>query len=221
MNNFWIYIVIALVCYIIGSVSPAVFLSKKFAGYDIREKGSKNAGSTNVFRVMGAKFGIINFILDLLKGLLPTLLAKYIAIKLGLNLDIAMVCAAGAVVLGHAFPIFSHFKGGKCVASSAGLLIAFNPVFTICLIVLAIISIIITRYVSAASITVFLLYPIAAWIFPMANGFTEYYSLTFRIFLSCLGVLILFLHRENIVRLLKGNEKPLFQKKDKEKQEQE
>jgi len=216
MVNTWIFVVIALICYIIGSLSPAVFLSRKFAGYDIRTKGSKNAGSTNVFRVMGAKFGIINFILDLLKGLLPTLLAKYIATELGLHVELAMVCAASGIVLGHAFPIFSRFKGGKCVASSAGLLIAFNPIFTIIIIVLAITAIVITRYVSAASITVFLVYPIAAWIFPLANGLTEHYTLLFKVFLSCLGALILFLHRENIKRLIKGEEKPLFQKKDKE-----
>ena len=216
MNNSWIFIVIAIVCYIIGSLSPAVFLSKKFAGYDIRTKGSKNAGSTNVFRVMGAKFGIINFIMDLLKGLLPTLLAKFIAGKLGIHVELAMVCAGGGVVLGHAFPVFSHFKGGKCVASSAGLLIAFNPLFTIGIIVAAIISIVITRYVSAASITVFLIYPILAWFLPLANGFTEQYTLLFKIFLSCLGALILFLHRQNITRLIKGEETPLFQNKDKE-----
>jgi len=216
MVNTWIFVVIALICYIIGSLSPAVFLSRKFAGYDIRTKGSKNAGSTNVFRVMGAKFGIINFILDLLKGLLPTLLAKYIATELGLHVELAMVCAASGIVLGHAFPIFSRFKGGKCVASSAGLLVAFNPIFTIIIIVLAITAIVITRYVSAASITVFLVYPIAAWIFPLANGLTEHYTLLFKVFLSCLGALILFLHRENIKRLIKGEEKPLFQKKDKE-----
>ena len=216
MNNFWIYIVIALICYVFGSLSPAVFLSRRFAGYDIREKGSKNAGSTNVFRVMGAKFGIINFILDLLKGLVPTLLAKFIATQIGgMNVELAMICAAAGVVLGHAFPIFSHFRGGKCVASSAGLLIAFNPVFTIALITVAIISIIITRYVSTASITVFFVYPIAAWIFPLANNFTDFYSLQFKIFLSCLGALILFLHRENILRLIKGEEKPLFHKKEK------
>ena len=219
MNNAWIFAVIAVCCYFIGSLSPAVFLSKKFAGYDIREKGSKNAGSTNVFRVMGAKFGIINFILDLLKGLLPTLLTKYIATSIGgINVELAMICAAAGVVIGHAFPIFSHFKGGKCVASSAGLLIAFNPVFTIVLIALAITSIVVSRYVSTASITVFFVYPLAAWIFPLANGFTEHYSLLFKIFLSCLGILILFLHRENIKRLIKGEEKPLFHKKEKKEQ---
>jgi len=217
MNNLWIFILVSVACYIIGSLSPAVFLSKKFAGYDIREKGSKNAGSTNVFRVMGAKFGIINFFLDLLKGLLPTLAAKYIALQAGIpNVELLMICAAACVVLGHAFPLFSHFKGGKCVASSAGLLIAFNPVFTIILIAVAITSIVISRYVSTASITVFFVYPICAWIFPLANGFTDFYTLQFKIFLTCLGALILFLHRENIVRLIKGNERPLFQKKDKE-----
>lgn len=217
MDKIWIFIVIIITCYIIGSLSPAVFLSKKFAGYDIRTKGSMSAGSSNVFRIMGAKFGIINFFLDLLKGLLPTLLAKFIAIQIGsMDPELAMICAGGAVVLGHAFPIFSHFKGGKCVASSAGLLIAFNPLFTVLLIITAITAIFVTRYVSTASITVFFVYPIAAWIFPLANWFSGYYSLQFKIFLSCLGVLILFLHRENIKRLIQGNEKPLFQKKDKE-----
>jgi len=220
MEHIWIFILIAVVCYFIGSFSPAVFISRKYAGYDIRTKGSNNAGSTNVFRVMGAKFGIINFMLDLLKGLLPTLLAKYIAVKLGtIDPELAMICAASGVVLGHAFPIFSHFKGGKCVASSAGILLAFNPLLAGMMIIAAILSIIITRYVSTASITVFLLYPISAWIFPLAKCFTENYTLQHRIFLSCLGALILFLHRENIVRLFKGEEKPLCHKKDKAKAE--
>lgn len=216
MKTTIILIVISILGYIIGSLSPAVFLSKKFAGYDIRTKGSMNAGSTNVFRVMGAKFGIINFFLDMLKGFLPTFLAMIIATKIGLPRDIAGICAASGVVLGHAFPVLSRFKGGKCVASSAGLLLAFNPLFTAILITVAILSIVLSRYVSAASITVFLIYPIASWFIP--NCAFHQSTLAFNIFLSCLGALILFLHRKNIVRLLKGNENQLFKRKNKKEE---
>lgn len=201
-----IYVLLTLAGYFFGSLSPAVFLSRKFAGYDIRTKGSKNAGSTNVFRVMGPKFGIINFILDLLKGAIPTLIGLYF---LGTySGEVAAICLAGGVILGHAFPVFSHFKGGKCVASSAGILLAFHPVTTAIIIAVAIGSIALTGYVSLASVVVFLVYPIIAWFIPE-------YTLLYQIFLSCLGALILYLHRGNILRLLKGEENPLVKKKSK------
>ncbi len=104
--NWYVYVGIFVVCYFIGSLSPAVFLSKRFAGYDIRTKGSMNAGSTNVFRVMGPKFGIINFILDMLKGFIPAFVAMKLFNSTYEISQLAGIAAGAGVVLGHAFQYF-------------------------------------------------------------------------------------------------------------------
>lgn len=198
--NIFILTLVAIGSYLIGSFSPAVFLSKKYGGYDIREKGSGNAGSSNVFRVMGAKFGLINFLCDMFKGAIPSVIGMLIAnYFLGIDYQIGGVVAGGAVLIGHAFPIFLKFKGGKCVATAGGVLLAFHPIFITVLIIAAIGSIFIHRYVSLASLMVFVLYPIIAW-------FIESYTLTFKIFLTCMGVFIVILHRANIKRLIQGKE---------------
>lgn len=207
INEIIIYILFPICGYFIGSFSPAVFLSKKVAGIDIREKGSKNAGSTNVYRVMGAKWGIINFAFDVLKGFLPALIGLLIARSIGGAYDgwLGSVLAASGVLLGHAFPVFNHFKGGKCVASMTGVMFVLYPALTGMVFVYAIIIILTTRWVSLASITSFIIIPASAWIFK------NFFGLTFpvQIFTTFFAALIIFLHRENIVRLLKGEESRL------------
>ena len=202
-----IYILFPVCGYFIGSLSPAVFLSRKVAGIDIREKGSKNAGSTNVYRVMGAKWGIINFGFDLLKGFIPTLLGLIIARAAGIAYDgwLGAVLAATGVLLGHAFPVLNHFKGGKCVASMTGVMFVFYPVLTVIVFVYAIILILTTRWVSLASVTSFIIIPASVWIFKNLLGLT----LPVQIFTTMAAALIIFLHRENIVRLIKGEESRL------------
>ncbi len=190
-----VLILLSIGGYFIGSLSPAVFLSKKYAGYDIREKGSKNAGSTNVFRVMGAKWGMFNFILDALKGTIPTLIGLLVAGQNG------ALCAGGGIIIGHALPVFSHFKGGKSVASSFGVLMVLNPIMTTIAFLVGVAIIIVSGYVSLASVTVFTLYPIIIWFVPG--------TLALRIFTSVVGAFVVFLHRENIKRLLKGCENKL------------
>lgn len=197
--------VLFLVCgYFIGSLSPAVFLSRQVAGIDIRKKGSKNAGSTNVYRVMGAKWGIINFVVDVLKGFLPALAGLLIARAIGGQHDgwLGAVLVATGVLSGHAFPIFNHFKGGKCVASMTGVMLLLYPALTGLVFVLAVIIILTTRWVSLASITSFILIPISVWIFKDLLELT----LPVQIFTTFFACLIMFLHRENIVRLIKGKE---------------
>lgn len=205
-----LFLILLVGGYLIGSLSPAVFLSKKVAGIDIREKGSKNAGSTNVFRVMGAKWGLLNFLFDCLKGFLPALIGLLIAREVGdgYNGYLGAVIAGGGVLIGHALPIFSHFKGGKCVASTTGILFLLSPLLTLVIFAAAIITITITHYVSLASVSAFILAPICVWIFS--------YPLPVKVFVTLAAVLILFLHRANIKRLIKGEENKLdFSKKKK------
>ena len=202
-----LYILLPICGYIIGSLSPAVFLSKRVANIDIREKGSKNAGSTNVYRVMGAKWGIINFAIDLCKGLIPTLIGLFVSRALGGVYDgwLGASIIAASVLLGHAFPVFSHFKGGKCVASMTGVMFVMYPVITVIVFAIAVILILITKLVSLASVSSFILIPISVWIF----GGILNIALPVQIFTTCAALLILYLHRENIKRLFKGEESKL------------
>ena len=121
------YIVIGIIAYLIGSISFSVIISKKMAGFDVREKGSKNAGSTNVLRTVGKKAAVITLLCDVLKGGVAVLIA-YIVGKFVDNVDRAILVqvAALCVVIGHTFPIFFKFKGGKGVATSLGIVLLLN-----------------------------------------------------------------------------------------------
>lgn len=202
-----LYIVLLIGGYFIGSLSPAVILSRQVAGIDIRKKGSKNAGSTNVYRVMGAKWGIINFVIDLLKGVIPTLIGLLLARAIGGAFDgwLGAVIASTGILIGHAFPIFNHFKGGKCVASMTGVMFVLFPLLTLAVFVVAIAVIITTKWVSLASVASFTFLLIAVWIFGSLLNLT----LPVQIFISVFAPFIIILHRENIKRLLKGEEKKL------------
>lgn len=209
-----LYILLPICMYFLGSLSPAVFLSRQVAGIDIRQKGSKNAGSTNVYRVMGAKWGIINFFIDLLKGVVPTLIGLLLARSIGGSFDgwLGAVLASSGVLIGHAFPIFNHFKGGKCVASMTGVMFVMFPLLTLLIFAVAIAVIIITKWVSLASILSFLFLSIAVWIF----GNMLELTLPVQIFISIFAPFIIILHRENIARLIKGEEQKLDLKKKSE-----
>ena len=122
-----ICIAVAIISYLIGSISFSVIFTKKFAGFDVREKGSKNAGSTNVLRTAGKKIAIITLLCDILKGIVAVLLAKFMGEQYGHdNIAVLVQIAALFVALGHTFPIFFGFKGGKGVATSLGVLLLIN-----------------------------------------------------------------------------------------------
>ena len=199
-----IYLLITLVAYLLGSISFSVIFGKKFAGVDVREKGSKNAGSTNVLRVAGKKAAACALICDILKGVVAVLVA-FIAAKIAGDMvsgALLVQFAAIAVILGHMFPIFFKFKGGKGVATSLGVIMAINPkIGAICL-VFGILIIIVTRIVSLASVTVASLYAIAV-LFLMSDYF---------IFSLIIVAILLFKHRSNIQRLIKGTENKIGQK---------
>lgn len=191
-----------LIAYLLGSVPTAVWVGKLKYGIDIREHGSKNAGATNTFRVLGKKPGILVLSVDVIKGILAASLPWIIFQNTLSEAEVinAQVFAAFAAVLGHVFPLFAGFKGGKGVATSLGVIIGLHP-FTaaICLGVFLVVFIS-SGFVSLGAIISAVLFPlILVFVFhadsPLLIGFS--------ILLSCAVILA---HRKNIKRLLAGNE---------------
>ena len=203
-----VYILVAIIAYLIGSVNFSVIFSKKFAGFDVREKGSGNAGTTNMLRSVGKKAAAITLICDILKGVV----AIGIAILLGyipeMNKELLLQIAGVAVILGHTFPVFFGFKGGKGVATSLGVLLLSNWQIGLICLVFALVLMILTRMVSVGSCA-------AAILFPVLTLFiNEHYTVltegkpgnVYFIYSVILAIIVLFNHRENIKRLLNGTE---------------
>ena len=204
-----VYIGVAIIAYFIGSINFSIIISKKVAGFDVREKGSKNAGTTNVLRTVGKKSAAIVLICDILKGVVAVLLAKLITQNV--NQAIGVQVAAFFVVLGHTFPIFFNFKGGKGVATSIGILLMINWQIGLICLAYGIIMIALTRFVSLGSICAAILFPILT-IF-VQNHYIAY-GANFVVFGIIMAIFILINHRENIKRLNKGTENRIsFSKK--------
>ena len=207
------YIFMALIAYFIGSINFSVLISKKIAGFDVREKGSGNAGSTNVLRAVGVKAAVITLICDILKGIVAILIAVLIGNIVG-NTDRALLVqiAGILVVIGHTFPIFFQFKGGKGVATSLGVLLITNWKIGLICLIFALVIIIITKMVSMGSMGAAILFPVLtifigdSFIVP-ATGFK------YLIFSIILAVFVIFNHRENIKRIMNGTENKLSFKK--------
>lgn len=206
------YIIIAIIAYLIGSVNFSVILSKKMAGFDVREKGSGNAGTTNMLRSVGKKAAAITLVLDILKGVI----AIGIAIITGIlfkNSDRALLVqiAALLVVLGHTFPIFFEFKGGKGVATSLGVLLMVNWKIGLICLFFAIILMALTRMVSLGSVGAAVLFPVLALF--IHTNYTISSGSGYLIFSILLAILVTFNHRANIKRILNGTENKLSFKK--------
>ncbi|MBQ3145808.1 MAG: glycerol-3-phosphate 1-O-acyltransferase PlsY [Clostridia bacterium] len=202
-----IYIIISIIAYFIGSISFSVIFSRKFAGFDVREKGSGNAGTTNVLRTVGKKVAALTLLCDILKGVLAIGVAM-IAGKIWTDIDVEILkyLAGFLAILGHTFPIFFEFRGGKGVATALGVLITLNwKVGLICL-VFAIILIAITKMVSVGSIAAAILYPILTIFMGEAKLLSIFISLM-------IALLVIFNHRSNIKRLKNGTENKLSFKK--------
>lgn len=200
-------ILTAVLAYFIGSISFSVIFTKKIAGFDVREKGSKNAGSTNVLRTAGKKVALLTLVCDILKGVVAILLAKLIGyIDHFEHIEYLIQIAGIAVVLGHTVPIFFGFKGGKGVATSLGIILLINWQIGLICLVFALVLIILSRMVSLGSVS-------AAILFPVLTLFiTDNYLVPgdYRIFGILLGIFVCFNHRSNIKRLLKGEENKIF-----------
>ena len=203
-----IYIAVAVIAYLIGSVNFSVIISKKMAGFDLREKGSKNAGTTNMLRTVGKKAAAITLVCDILKGVVAVILAKLLSESV--NEAIATQIAAVLVVIGHTFPIFFGFKGGKGVATSIGILLVMNWQIGLICLSYGIVIIALTRMVSLGSISAAILFPI------LTIFITEHYiadGANFTVFGIVIAAIILFNHRANIKRLNNGTENRISFKK--------
>lgn len=193
MNDILIYILIFIVSYLIGSLSPAILISK-LMGKNIMDEGSGNAGATNAVRVLGVFPGICVFMLDFIKGFAVTFVLLLI-----FNSTVAYV-ASLAVVIGHIFSVFHKFKAGKGVAPSIGVMFAVDWRIALICLVFGIILVLITRRVSIGSISASIILIPATW----------FLHSSYIIFALIIALLIIFSHRHNIIRIFKGQEKPLF-----------
>lgn len=207
-------IVIAVLSYLIGSFPTAVLISRKFFGFDIRKKGSGNMGSTNAFRVLGKKWGILTQVIDTLKGVLAVvvvagILGKEIALPGSYYFEdqtIIKIMAGLCAVLGHVFSIFVGFKGGKGINTAAGVLIGLSPIDFGVSAFFFFLAVSFSGYISLGSIVGAFIFP-ASLIFRynvLGDDISDYQTLVW--FAVGLFLLIVYTHRSNIARLLKGTE---------------
>ena len=209
------YIIIAIIAYLIGSINFSVIISKRMAGFDVREKGSGNAGTTNMLRSIGVKAAVITLLCDILKGVVVILIAILIGnIVDGLD-DALLVQLAGIfVIIGHTFPIFFGFKGGKGIATSLGVLLMINWQIGLICLVFALILMAITRMVSVGSIAAAILFPVLV-VFIGQNYIVPVNNWSYLIFSIIIAILVLFNHRENLKRIFTGKENKIsFKKSD-------
>ena len=205
------YIIMGVIAYLIGSVNFSILISKKVAGFDLREKGSGNAGTTNVLRTVGKGAAIVTLLLDILKGVVAILIALlYNKIIPELNGAILVQIAGIFVILGHTFPIYFGFKGGKGVATALGILITTNYQIGLICLVFALLLIALTRMVSAGSLASAILFPVLTLFLSKENFIVPG---NYFIYSIIIAIIIIFNHRSNIKRLLNGTENTISFKK--------
>jgi glycerol-3-phosphate acyltransferase PlsY len=212
MNLTFTFLVFVL-AYLLGSIPAAVWIGRRFHNIDVRQHGSGNAGTTNVIRVLGWKTGIPVLLIDIAKGWLAASLPVLFRLaEPGSSMLINLQILAGmTAILGHIFPVFAGFKGGKGVATVFGVLLALHPLLTLCSIGVFLIILFITGIVSVSSMSAGLSFPIFL-LFVFGTP-----SLMFKIFSVFVAIALLVTHRKNIGRLLRGEESKLikFGKKNK------
>ncbi len=207
-------LLIAVISYLAGAIPSAVWISKKFHGFDIREKGSGNMGSTNAFRVLGWKWGLTVQILDLLKGIFAVvvvagLLGKGLAIPNATSFEDITLIKIGAgmlAVVGHIWTCFAGFKGGKGINTAAGMLIGLAPIDVSIALGIFLIAVVLSGYISLGSIMAAFTVPSSMFVRYnfMHIDIPGYQQLIY--FCVALFALVVFTHRANIKRLLQGNE---------------
>lgn len=194
--------VLLLVAYLLGSIPSGVWIGKIFYKKDIRNFGSGNSGTTNTFRVLGKPAGIIVLLMDILKGTLATCLPLLFQID-GINPLWFGVCA----ILGHTFPIFAGFKGGKAVATSAGMLLGYNPVFFLYSCVIFVICLYLTSMVSLSSMIAAVLITLSTVVLPFIwPKVLPDHNWLLTAIATGVTLFIFYRHRENIQRIKKGTE---------------
>jgi len=196
--------------YLLGSIPTAVWWGRRYYGIDVREFGSGNAGATNTFRVLGKKAGIPVLIIDIIKGALAVLLAHFSPFTFDSNQFVSLELGLGvAALVGHVFPVFAGFRGGKGVATLLGVVICLTPITSACVLVVFLAVLMISKYVSLSSMTAGVSFPI------ILNLVLKNQNQTLMIFSVLVAVLLILTHKKNIVRLVKRQESKvnLFAKK--------
>ena len=204
------YFIVAIIAYCLGSISFSVLISKKMAGFDVREKGSKNAGSTNVLRTVGKRAAAITLICDILKGVVAVLIAVLLGnIVEGTDKALLVQIAGLLAVVGHTFPVFFKFKGGKGVATALGVLFVANWQIALICLVFALLLMVITKMVSVGSLGAAVLFPVLT-MFIGQNYIVEGSYLIFGILMA---LVVIYNHRANLKRLANGTENKISFKK--------
>lgn len=205
-------LLIIVLAYLIGSVPTSVWVSKYFFDFDIRDYGSGNAGATNTYRILGPTWGTFVMVIDMLKGIvavkLALLLPGYIENDFRLtNIQVGLGLAA---VIGHIFPIWAEFRGGKGIATLFGMVLGIQPNVAVCCVGVFLLVLYLTRFVSLSSILASIAFPVFILVI-----FNEPEPL-YRIFAITVGLLVILTHQKNIGRLLKGSESkvPILKHRD-------
>ncbi|EAC4704854.1 glycerol-3-phosphate 1-O-acyltransferase PlsY [Listeria monocytogenes] len=187
-------ILLSLLAYVIGSIPSGLWIGKIFYKKDIREFGSGNLGATNSFRVLGIKAGSIVTVMDILKGTVATLLPFFFQ----LNVDHHFWLLTGAfAIIGHSFPLFAGFRGGKAVATSAGVILAYAPLLFVAALVVFLVTLKLSKYVSLSS----MIGALAALIISLFMG-----DWILIILVACIALFVIWRHRANITRIRNGEE---------------
>jgi glycerol-3-phosphate acyltransferase PlsY len=208
-------LLLIIISYLIGSIPTALLVSKRFFGIDIRDYGSGNMGATNTFRVLGSRYGTMVMVFDILKGMAAVMLYNFLPFYLNHELERTnlMLGLGVAAVLGHIFPLFANFRGGKGVATLLGMVLAIQPVIAVSCIGIFALVLFLTRYVSLSSILAAMALPICVlWIW-------NENEVLYRVFALIVAILVVVTHQKNIGRLLRGVESriPILKHRDRRK----
>ena len=208
--NIPLIVLSVVTAYLLGSISTAVWAGKLFHGIDVREHGSGNAGATNVIRVLGWWTGIPVMLIDVGKGFLAAFIPVmlHLADKGSNTLIVIQITCGAAAILGHLFPVFTGFKGGKGVATTVGILLALHPLLTLSCLGVFLLIFIIFGIVSVASMSFGVAFPV--FLFSLFH--TD--SIVFKVFSVLVAIALIVTHRANIGRLLRGEEKKLIRGKE-------
>lgn len=189
-------ILLLTIAYLLGSIPTGLWIGQYCYNINLRHHGSGNTGTTNTFRILGVKAGIVTLLIDILKGTLATVLP----ILLGFSM-VSPITIGFFAVLGHTFPIFAKFKGGKAVATSAGVLLGFAPLYLLFLALVFLLVLYLFSMISLASVASALVAVISVLIFPAFGFLLPHYHLLLTVTIMLLAAIIIVRHRENIERI--------------------
>lgn len=194
-------LLLILIAYLLGSIQTGLWIGKLFFHTNLREHGSGNTGTTNTFRVLGKTAGTTTFLVDMFKGTLAVLLPIWLGVT-----EVSPLIIGFFAIIGHVFPIFAGFKGGKAVATSAGVLLGFAPLYCVFLLLVFALTLYLTSMISFSSVTAAIVGLITLAVFPAIHFLLDGYDLIFTGVLTIMALIIIFRHTENMGRIRRHQE---------------